>query len=138
MSPRTNIELVMYRDDIKRLHVILKFLSPRERDVIERYFGINQQTHSDAAIGRCYNLTTSRIQQIRHGALKKLKRFYKQDPQPEPEPVIEVKHHPKPKRKRVRRCVSKERRPKAPIMTDEELRKIIEDNITIIYGRPPR
>jgi RNA polymerase primary sigma factor len=49
-------------------------LSPREKEVITRYYGIDEQVrHSLAEIAGMYQVTRERIRQIKVDALRKLK-----------------------------------------------------------------
>jgi RNA polymerase primary sigma factor len=49
-------------------------LTPREKEVITRYYGIDKQVrHSLAEIAQIYQVTRERIRQIKVDALRKLK-----------------------------------------------------------------
>jgi len=85
MDIKTNMDLIIYRDDIRRLYQVLPTLSKIERDVVICRFGldgngIHSLRETSMLIGS-YK-TTERIRQIQNVALKKLKRAF--DPQPPP------------------------------------------------------
>lgn len=49
-------------------------LTPKEKDIITRYYGISPQVrHSLAELGQMYDVTRERIRQIKVEALKKIK-----------------------------------------------------------------
>lgn len=49
-------------------------LTPKEKDIITRYYGITPQVrHSLAELGAIYQVTRERIRQIKVEALRKLK-----------------------------------------------------------------
>jgi len=59
----------------KKISSLLSILSPRERDIIECYYGLTRQFESMTleGIGERYNLTKERIRQIKERALRKLR-----------------------------------------------------------------
>lgn len=51
-----------------------KLLTPKEKDVLSRYYGIDKHVrHTLAELGTMYNVTRERIRQIKVGGLIKLK-----------------------------------------------------------------
>ena len=63
------------KDLRKRMDKILEFLSPKERDVIKLYYGIEDgEYHTLQEIGNKYNNSREAIRQIKMRALKKLKK----------------------------------------------------------------
>ncbi|MCX7953677.1 MAG: RNA polymerase sigma factor RpoD/SigA [Bacteroidales bacterium] len=68
-------ENIFYRPSLKyEVNRILNTLSPRERDVIKLYFGIDtDHPHSLDEIGSKLNITRERIRQIKEKALKRLR-----------------------------------------------------------------
>ena len=62
-------------EKVEQAYKLLKTaLSPREKEVITRYYGIAPHVrHSLAEIGEMYQVTRERIRQIKVEALKKLK-----------------------------------------------------------------
>ena len=49
-------------------------LSEREKEIVTRYYGIeNQVRHTLAELGEMFDVTRERIRQIKEGALTKLK-----------------------------------------------------------------
>jgi len=72
-TPRQD-DLVERLEVARRVSEILESLPPRERDVIERRFGLNgYEPHTLGQIGRAYGLTRERIRQIEASALDRLK-----------------------------------------------------------------
>lgn len=71
-TPNTDNELLQQslRDEIS---TALKSLNDRERNVIEAFFGINQQEQTLEEIGNKYGLTRERVRQIREKAIRKLR-----------------------------------------------------------------
>lgn len=67
-------EILRKRQDAEKIQEALKKLSPRERDIVERIFGLGDyETQSLEEISRLMNITKERVRQIRDNALKKLK-----------------------------------------------------------------
>lgn len=67
-------EILRKRQDAEKIQAALKKLSPRERDIVERNFGLGDyETQSLEEISRLMNITKERVRQIRDNALKKLK-----------------------------------------------------------------
>jgi RNA polymerase primary sigma factor len=66
-------------NDIKdRINLMLKFLKPKERDILERSFGLNgfeQQQLED--IGKVYNINKESVRQAREKIFRKLKYRFK-------------------------------------------------------------
>lgn len=59
---------------VERLAEVLQSVNPQERKVLELRFGLGGgYSHTNEEVGRIFNLTRGRIQQIEHTALKKLK-----------------------------------------------------------------
>ena len=56
-----------------QLENTLSVLSPRERQIIELYFGLNGTPLTLEEIGEDYDLTKERIRQIKEKALRKLR-----------------------------------------------------------------
>ena len=71
-TPTTDRELVMesLRSEINSA---LKILSPRERSIIEAFFGINQSEKTLEEIGSKYGLTRERVRQIKEKAIRRLR-----------------------------------------------------------------
>ena len=71
-SPMADNELVKesLREEINRA---LTLLNERERNVIEAFFGINQQELTLEEIGTKYGLTRERVRQIKEKALRRLR-----------------------------------------------------------------
>ncbi len=67
-------EILRKRQDAEKIQEALKKLSPRERDIVERNFGLGDyEMQSLEEISRLMNITKERVRQIRDNALKKLK-----------------------------------------------------------------
>lgn len=67
-------EILKQKQERERIQKALKKLSPREREIIERNFGLNDfETESLEEISRLMNITKERVRQIRDNALKKLR-----------------------------------------------------------------
>ena len=62
-------------EKIEKAYKDLKaLLTPREKEVIQRYYGIDKHVrHSLNEIGKLYGVTRERIRQIKVEALRKLK-----------------------------------------------------------------
>jgi RNA polymerase primary sigma factor len=71
-SPAADRELVResLREEIKSA---LKMLNPRERNIIEAFYGIGQQELTLEEIGVKFGLTRERVRQIREKAIKRLR-----------------------------------------------------------------
>ena len=71
-SPMADSELVMesLREEIART---LNILNERERFVIERFYGINQQEMTYEEIGNLCGLSRERVRQIKEKAIRKLR-----------------------------------------------------------------
>jgi hypothetical protein len=60
----------------KILNQILSILNPRQREVIERRFGLKDgKTATLAELGKSHNITRERVRQIEAGSIKELKKF---------------------------------------------------------------
>ena len=57
----------------KEINRTLKILSPRERNIIEAFYGINQPELTLEEIGAKFNLTRERVRQIKEKAIKRLR-----------------------------------------------------------------
>lgn len=55
------------------INTALKTLSPRERNVVEAFFGINQPEMTLEEIGNKYGLTRERVRQIKEKAIRRLR-----------------------------------------------------------------
>lgn len=71
-SPMADKKLVMesLREEINRA---LQTLNERERNIIETFFGINQQEMTLEEIGDKYGLTRERVRQIKEKAIRRLR-----------------------------------------------------------------
>ena len=71
-TPTADNELVLesLRNEIARA---LQFLNERERNVIEAFFGINQQEMTLEEIADKYSLTRERVRQIKEKAIRRLR-----------------------------------------------------------------
>lgn len=71
-SPMADKKLVMesLREEINRA---LQTLNERERNIIEAFFGINQQEMALEEIGDKYGLTRERVRQIKEKAIRRLR-----------------------------------------------------------------
>lgn len=71
-SPMADNTLVLesLREEIKRA---LQTLNERERNIIEAFFGINQQEMTLEEIGERYGLTRERVRQIKEKAIRRLR-----------------------------------------------------------------
>ena len=71
-TPTTDNELVLesLREEIAEA---LQTLNERERNVIEAFFGINQQEMTLEEIGDKYGLTRERVRQIKEKAIRRLR-----------------------------------------------------------------
>jgi RNA polymerase primary sigma factor len=73
-TPDTNVQ---QNQAYQRLNEVLKYLNPREQEILARRFGLNgkkAQTLDD--IGIQFGITRERIRQLQNTALKKLKNAY--------------------------------------------------------------
>jgi len=67
-------EILKQKQETERIQKALKKLSPREREIVERNFGLGDyEVQSLEEISRLMNITKERVRQIRDNALKKLK-----------------------------------------------------------------
>lgn len=67
-------EVLKQKQETEKIREALKKLAPRERDIVERNFGLGDyEVQSLEEIGRLMNITKERVRQIRDSALKKLK-----------------------------------------------------------------
>ncbi len=67
-------EILKQKTETERIQKALKKLSPREKEIVERNFGLgDHDTQSLEEISRLMNITKERVRQIRENALKKLK-----------------------------------------------------------------
>ncbi|MGB9720870.1 MAG: sigma-70 family RNA polymerase sigma factor [bacterium] len=67
-------EILKQKQEIERIQKALKKLAPREKEIIERNFGLGDfEIQSLEEISRLMNITKERVRQIRENALKKLK-----------------------------------------------------------------
>lgn len=65
---------LMNEGDMKyEINQALSFLSERERNIIECYFGLNGERMTLEMIGEEYNLTKERVRQIKEKAIRKLR-----------------------------------------------------------------
>jgi len=71
-SPAADRELVVesLRQEIK---TALKMLNPRERSIIEAYYGLGTPELTLEEIGAKFGLTRERVRQIREKAIKRLR-----------------------------------------------------------------
>ena len=71
-SPMADRKLVLesLREEINRA---LQTLNERERNIIEAFFGINQQEMTLEEIGDKYGLTRERVRQIKEKAIRRLR-----------------------------------------------------------------
>ena len=51
----------------------MKSLDTREKEIIERYYGLNYTPQTLQEIGEIFNLTKERVRQIKEKALRKLR-----------------------------------------------------------------
>lgn len=71
-TPTTDRMLVM--ESLRaEINTALQALSPRERNVIEAFFGINQPEMTLEEIGSRYGLTRERVRQIKEKAIRRLR-----------------------------------------------------------------
>ena len=70
-GPSENME---FKDNVVVINKVLNRLKPRERDIIEYRYGLNDKSVKTLEeIGDSYNLTRERIRQIEFDAMKKLR-----------------------------------------------------------------
>lgn len=63
------------------LNTLFSGLTPRERDIVERYFGVNgKEGETLEEIGSSMNLTKERVRQIKEDAMKKLRSLAASNP----------------------------------------------------------
>lgn len=63
-----------YIDNIEeKINIILDSLSSQDKDVIKRFYGLNCNKHTFSQIAGLYNVSTTRVGQIVHKAVRKLK-----------------------------------------------------------------
>ena len=71
-SPSADLELV--KESLKaEINTALKILTPRERSIIEAFYGINQQELTLEEIGVKFGLTRERDRQIKEKAIRRLR-----------------------------------------------------------------
>ena len=71
-SPMADRELVI--ESLKsEINAALKCLNERERNIVECFFGINQNEMTLEEIGERFNLTRERVRQIKEKAIRKLR-----------------------------------------------------------------
>ncbi len=71
-SPSADLGLV--HESLKaEINTALKILSPRERSIIEAFYGINQQELTLEEIGVKFGLTRERVRQIKEKAIRRLR-----------------------------------------------------------------
>lgn len=67
-------EILKQKQESERIQKALKKLSPREKEILERNFGLGDfEIQSLEEISRLMNITKERVRQIRDNALKKLR-----------------------------------------------------------------
>jgi|UniRef100_A0A7V3VT95 RNA polymerase primary sigma factor len=67
-------EVLRKKQETEKIQEALKKLSPREREIIERNFGLGEyEEQTLEEISRLMNITKERVRQIRDNALKKLR-----------------------------------------------------------------
>ena len=67
-----NLDNIELKADVER--ALLQFLTPREKDVVERRFGLNDKPKQLLReIGEDYHLTRERIREIEAKAIRKLR-----------------------------------------------------------------
>ncbi len=67
-------EILRQRQEYEKIQKALKKLSPREKEILERNFGLGDfEVQSLEEISRLMNITKERVRQIRDNALKKLR-----------------------------------------------------------------
>jgi|UniRef100_A0A7C6EHN5 RNA polymerase primary sigma factor len=67
-------EILKQKQESERIQKALKKLSPREREILEKNFGLGDfEVQSLEEISRLMNITKERVRQIRDNALKKLR-----------------------------------------------------------------
>jgi RNA polymerase primary sigma factor len=61
---------------IKELGEAMSLLTPREKDIVSRYYGLgSEETASLETIGQDINLSRERVRQIRNQALSKMRQY---------------------------------------------------------------
>jgi RNA polymerase primary sigma factor len=71
-SPAADMGLV--KESLKtEINHALKILSPRERNIIESFYGLNQPELTLEEIGAKFNLTRERVRQIKEKAIRRLR-----------------------------------------------------------------
>ena len=70
---------VIINSDKKQLDCMLNKLTPKEKDVLVRRFGLGCEEQTLDCIGQMHGCTRERIRQIQNIALNKLKKIYKKE-----------------------------------------------------------
>ncbi|MFC1732435.1 RNA polymerase sigma factor RpoD/SigA [candidate division KSB1 bacterium] len=72
-------QAITAKNERKNLRVALKYLSPRDEYIVQKYFGMDPEEYDESAtledIGEEFELSRERVRQIKVEALKKLERL---------------------------------------------------------------